>query len=198
MSDQEDASNLMGMSELDVLKNRARMMGIEFSNNIKTETLRERINAKLAGEEVKAEEEAETLPLTDAMTGEPIVYKSLRQHCQDEAMKLVRVRVTCMDPKKKDLPGEILTVANEYIGTVKKFVPYGIEAGWHIPHCILEFMQERQFLNLTTRKTRQAGGQEIVQPTWAKEYAIEIMPPLTEEELHNLALTQAAAGSVEA
>ena len=39
-----------------------------------------------------------------------------------------------LDPKKKDLPGEVVTFANEYLGTVRVFVPFGeqTEDGWHI------------------------------------------------------------------
>ena len=42
----EDEPAMGTVNELDVLKQRARMMGVEFSNNIGVETLRDRIRAK--------------------------------------------------------------------------------------------------------------------------------------------------------
>jgi len=111
-------------------------------------------------------------------------------------MKLVRLRIQNLDPKKKDLPGEIFTVANEYLGTVKKFVPYGevTEEGYHVPYCIYRMMDARKFLNIRTVKDRRTGI-ERVESTWAKEFALEVLPQLTAKELAELANAQKAAGS---
>ena len=151
-------------NELEVLKGRARMLGITFSNNIRVETLREKINAKLNDEEPDTdsdtdETEAETTADEDGDGGEqedteaqeetseeaPKVQNPLqsyadeitainndkklkpterkmkiRQVMQKEQMRLIRLRITNLDPKKKDLPGEIFTVANKYIGTIRR------------------------------------------------------------------------------
>lgn len=195
---------------LEALKSRARLMGIEFSNNIKAETLRARINAKLDGLEEEVEDEraglaepAEDLtPAADlnALTGEPAnaPKKSFRQSLHDEQMRLVRCRITCMDPKKKDLHGEVFTIANEFIGTVKKFVPFGevTDGGYHIPFCIFTMMDERRFLNIRVRKDPRTN-REYVESNYAKEFAIEVLPALTERELQQLATAQAAAGSID-
>ena len=182
----------------ELLMARARMLGIEFSNNIGTDTLRARINAKLDGDKVASETVA---PETNALTGEDpeAPKKSLRQQIHDEQMRLVRVRVTCMDPKKKDLPGEIFTIANEYLGTVRKFVPFGeaTENGYHIPYCIYTMLEERRFLNIRTGRDQRTGS-PTVSSSYAREFALEVLPPLTEAELERLAQAQIAAGSVEA
>jgi len=174
-------------------------MGIEFSNNIGTETLRARIKAKLDGE-TKPEEPAVEDGEINALTGEPVNVpkKSLRQQIYEEQMKLVRIRITCMDPKKKDLPGEIFTIANEYLGTVRKFVPFGevTDDGFHVPYCIYTMLEERRFLNIRTRKDKRTGV-EHPETSWAREFAIEILPPLTPDELKRLAIAQAAAGSID-
>lgn len=178
------------------LKSKARMMGIDFSNNIGTETLRERINAQLEPvTEQPAAEEASTNPLAGSA---PVKKKTLRQMQHDEQMKLVRIRIQCLDPKKKDLPGEVITVANEYLGTVKKFVPYGehTEDGYHVPYCIWRMLEKRKFLNIRTVKDRRTGL-ERVDSTWAKEFAIEVLPQLSVEQIKQLATAQRAAGSVD-
>ena len=107
--------------ELTLLKSRARMMGLVFSNNIGILALRAKIATKQAEvEEVEAEteaEEPEVLAVANPLTGQSAGARArtVRQIMQEEQMKLVRIRITNMDPKKKDLPGEILTVANEYL-----------------------------------------------------------------------------------
>lgn len=174
-------------TELDMLKDRARLMGISFSNNIKLETLRERINDKLAGDE-QAEEVAEVVS----------AKRSLREELLESQMKLVRVRVANLDPKKKDLPGEVFTIANEYIGTVKKFVPYGeaTDDGYHLPFCIYTDLESRRFQNIRIIRDRRTGSTRT-ETTWQKEFALELLPQLTTEELAALAQAQQAAGSIE-
>ena len=110
-------------------------------------------------------------------------------------MRLVRLRITNMDPKKKDLPGEILTVANDYLGTVRKFIPFGevTDNGYHVPYCLYMMMKERRFLNIRTTKK---NGQIQVSSGWATEFAFEELPPLTQHELDRLAAAQAAAGGI--
>lgn len=172
------------IAEIDVLKERADKMGLKYSPNIGLETLRTKIEKALNGDNNDPDEEKE---------GRLSVEK-LRAKLRREALKLIRIRVTDLDPKKKDLPGEILCAANEYIGTVKRYVPYNGEP-WHVEQVILDMMKDREFLSIKTVKTR---GQEVtIEKKWVKEYAIEIMPPLTKEELAKLAAAQAAAGSVQ-
>lgn len=190
--------------ELTILKQRARMMGVEFSNNIGLETLKQRIQDKMDGnagvpETVEAQPSAP--PLVDpslASASKPVKVRTLRQMLIEEQMKLVRIRIQNLDPKKKDLPGEIITVANEYLGTVRKYVPYGevTDGGWHVPYCIYELLRARKFLNLRTYTDRRNGGNIKVEQGWAQEFSIEVLPPLTGEELKKLAATQAAAGAV--
>ncbi len=123
--------------------------------------------------------------------------QQLRARLIAENMRLIRVRITNMDPKKANLPGEVLTVANEFLGSVKKFIPYGEQTddGFHIPYVLFKLLDKRRFLNIRTRKDPRTGG-EIVESTWVKEFAIEVLPQLTGEEIKKLATAQIAAGSV--
>lgn len=183
--------------ELEVLKNRARTMGITFSNNIGVEKLREKVQNKLDG----IKEQEEPVAQTNALTGETPTPKqsvaSLRQQLQKDQLKLVRLRITNLDPKKKDLQGEIFTVANDFIGTIRKFVPFGefTDEGYHVPYIIYKMMEDRKFLNIRTFKDRRTGHIRT-ETTWVKEFALEVLPQMTEKELKQLATNQAAAGSV--
>jgi hypothetical protein len=191
-------------SELDVLKQRARMMGLTFSNNIGLDALRKKVNDAMEG---KVEEQPAQEPAADGtfapnpLAGEtvPVKRKSLRQHLFDEQMKLVRVRITNLDPKKKDLPGEIFTVANEHLGTVRKFIPYGefTDGGYHVPYIIFKQLEARKFHDIRTIKDRRTGTNRV-ESRWVREFALEVLPPLTKQELDQLATAQIAAGSVDA
>lgn len=189
-------------SELEVLKTRATAMGIVFSNNIGVEALKKKINDKMEGNDTPEETApaapavAQANPLTGAPANAPV--KSLRQHLMAQAMKLVRIRISCMDPKKNDLPGEFFTVANEYIGTVRKYVPFGeqTDGGYHVPQCIYDFLKSREFLAIQT-KTHPVTKQIETRTRYVKEFAIEVLPQLTEEELEKLAADQRATGRLE-
>ncbi|AHN83372.1 hypothetical protein EpBp4_0023 [Escherichia phage Bp4] len=191
----EDTVNDIAMpSELEVLKQRATLMNIKFSNNISVEKLREKIEAAQVKDEPVVEEAAVNPLGAKQETG--VKKMTLGQKIRAEQTRLIRVRIQNLDPKKKDLPGEIITVANEYMGTVRKFVPFGevTDNGYHIPYCIYEFLKERKFINITTRKGK--NGLPDIRATEAREFSIEVLPPLTEAELAQLAQAQIAAGSL--
>lgn len=189
------------ISELDMLKQRATLMGIDFSNNIGVETLRKRIDDKLEGKAPEPEVKPEETTQINALTGEPAGNEPeafSRDKLIREQMKLVRLRITNLDPKKKDLPGEIFTVANEYIGTVRRYIPFGemTDEGWHVEYCLYKMLEARQFLNIRTRKGK--NGVPVVESGYVREFALEILPDLTQEDLNRLATAQAAAGSIAA
>lgn len=201
LEEQED--DFKQPTELEVLKERAKLMGVPFSNNVGLETLRERIAAKQsemdkpATEVATPTEDADVNALTGTAEAPAEVKKrtpSLRSVLLAEQTKLVRVRITNMDPKKKDLPGEIITVANDFIGTIRKYVPYGEQTdnGYHIPQCIYEFLKNREFLDIKVIKKN--NGRLETKTRYVREFAIEVLPQLTDKELARLAATQAARG----
>lgn len=201
-TDQDDDLKLP--SEMDVLKDRATLMGVEFSNNIGLDTLKKRIADKLAENQAPAtaKDDSPVTAQVNALTGEdpavPVKRLTLRQYMLNEQTKLVRLRITCLDPKKKDLPGEIFTVANESLGTIRKYVPFGeaTDDGYHVPFCIYTMMKGRLFLNIRTYKDKKNNNQIKIEQNWAREFALEVLPPLTMEELKTLSASQAAAGGL--
>ena len=190
-------------SELDMLKSRAKLMGITFSNNIGLDALKTKIEEHKQASEVKTQTQATAQTNEQQPEAQTENQKnkaktiSLRTHLQKEKMKLVRLRITNLDPKKKDLPGEILTIGNEYLGTVRKFVPFGeaTDNGYHVPYCLYEMLRDRKFLSIKTRKGPK--GQTIVEQQMVREFALEILPPLTEAELARLSSAQLSSGGVE-
>jgi hypothetical protein len=180
-------------NELDMLKERARFMGITFSNHIGIEALKNKIESKMNGEPETTEQQSGVNPLVPEVSAK-VKMMTMREQLLAQAMKLVRVRITNMDPKKKDLPGEIITVANEYIGNVRKYIPYGEQSddGYHVPQCIYDLLESRKFLNIRTIKDQKTGMNKV-HTSWSKEFALEVLPQLTRKELDKLAAAQKAA-----
>lgn len=265
MSDQNEIAPTPP-SEIQLLKARATMMGIVFSNNIGVESLKAKI-AEKSGQVVEQEDDQQEQVDTDesdaqyaidaqdepiekpstvdnvaepeskVMSSDPIppvipdppvpaamvdpslVHRDppmqapvestrrltkaeenmrVRKELRDEQMRLIRLRITNMDPKKSDLQGEIFTVANEYLGTVRKFIPYGevTDEGYHVPYWIYQQMLERKFQMIRTVKDKRTGALRP-ESRWMNEFALEILPQLTREELDRLAVAQMAAGSMD-
>lgn len=202
MTEQNETEAVVTKDELTMLKDRAKVMGVPFSNNIGIDALRKRIDDKLAGMS-SSDEDEKPLVEVNALTGEApadpaveIPTPTLRQYLFDDSMKLIRVKITNLDPKKREWPGEIKTVANKYIGTVRKFIPFGdaTDEGYHIPNCILRMLKRCKYQDI---KVIKKNGKESITSRWVSEYAIEILPPLTQAELKQLATAQQAVGSVE-
>ena len=193
--------------ELNMLKQRARMMGITFSNNIGLDALKEKIRIHQEGGNQNDEDKTDELgdgvnivPPALQDPSQPARKKplNLRQQIIQDNMRLVRLRVTCLDPKKKDLQGEFFTVANKYLGTVRKFIPFGevTENGYHVPYVLYKMLKARKFLNIRTFRDRRNQNQIRVEHQWVPEFALEILPDLTPAELQKLAAAQSAAGGL--
>lgn len=120
----------------------------------------------------------------------------IRAKQRHEGLALLRCQVYCNNPEKNDLKGEIFTFQNTYIGTVKKFIPFGemTENGYHIPKVLVDMLRRRKYQKVSTVKN--PDGTERVVRTLAPEFTINILPPLTQAELEKMATRQAAAAAV--
>lgn len=242
---QDEVQDAPAPDEMAMLKQRARLMGITFSNNIGLEALRSKVNEKMneskstdedqvddddddvqdqdqEQEDVEQDEDEAEKPLspmpTPTVTAPTLSTGSgglnpfsgqnsgnkngskqsreanLRTRIRQDAMRLVRCRITNLDPKKKDLHGEVISVGNRYIGTVKKFIPFGeqTENGYHIPKVLFDELAGREFLHIKTTRDKKTG-QINVETKYVKEFSLEVLPQLTQAELADLAAQQAAA-----
>jgi hypothetical protein len=180
------------IDELTLLKQQADKIGLKYHPSIGVDALRTKI----------AEALTSPGPVVNEPEAKPVAAApnkmSRRKELQMEALKLVRLRITNLNPQKKDLQGEIFTVSNSFIGDVKRFVPFGetTEDGTHLEWVIYKQLKARRFLQVKTRKDPRHPGQMIVDQKWVPEFALEVLDQLTEEELKELARTQAAAGSL--
>lgn len=185
---EQDEAALLAATELENLKSRAEKLGVKFHPSISAEKLREKIKAAQSEGEGGVGEQPEVKSATGTNEESPAA-KKLRM--KREALKLVRVRITCMNPAKKEWEGEIITVANNAVGTVKRYVPFNTEDGWHVEHILLEQLRERQCQIFVTEKD--SRGNKVRKGKLIREFAIEVLDPLTEDELRELAQRQAMA-----
>lgn len=122
----------------------------------------------------------------------PLSVNDQRDLARADALRLVRINVTCMNPLKKEWGGEIFTIGNNLIGTVSKYVPFDTVDGWHVPNIIYLMMKERQFQQFSAKKTK--PGQPSSRVTkLVREFSIEILDPLTSQELQDLKQRQLMA-----
>jgi hypothetical protein len=185
---QEQASFEKDLKEK--LRENGKLMGLTFSPNEGIVSMRQKLAD--AREQLLQEPLVQdvTVPV-DERKAEFDVRKKLRM----EMTKLVRVQIACLNPSKSELPGEIFTVHNDVVGTVKKFVPYN-EAGesYHIPYFLYKFLKRKKYLQIVPPPK---GARTAATTKMVPEFSITVLEPLTAAELKELARAQGAAEAAE-
>jgi len=115
---------------------------------------------------------------------------------KQEAGKLVRCQITCMNPNKKNWTGEIISVGSSKVGTFKKFIPFNSDEPYHIPVIIYQELKSRKCAVRTSVKG--PNGQDVVRTKLINEFSIQVLPPLTQRELEDLKQRQAMANGTAA
>ena len=195
-------------TERKYLEEQAKELGVEFRPNISDKKLQERVDEKLLettisehtiSEEDKTEEYTGPTPeqISNARNGMNTLPESManrRQRLYNDAARQVRIRVTCMNPNKSSYAGEFITAGNSIVGTFKKYVQYNAENGYHVPYIIYQYLKEKEYQMFYTVTDKH--GNDSRKGKLVKEFAIEVMAPLTEEERKELGAAQAASGTI--
>ena len=171
------------MSSLIELKAEADELGIKYSPNISEATLAKRIADFKAGGGDIDDVVGEITPIPVLSQAEKI--KQIRK----EALRLVRVIITPMDVSKRDYHGEIFQFSNRIL-SAKRFVPFGHPT--HVEAVLLDQIKTRQ-MRQTVPETRDKAPESRLMPA----FAVQELPPLTAQELSDLAKAQQARSSVE-
>lgn len=170
----------------DKLRENGKLLGLNFGPNEGIPSMRQKL--------MEAREQLLQEPLVKD-TALPVSEQDndllARRNLRLEMTKLVRIQIACLNPAKAELPGEIFTVHNNVVGTVKKFVPYN-EAGeaYHVPYILYKFLKRKKYLQIKDPpKGSKAGPTTKMVP----EFAITVLDPLTPAQLKELARAQGAA-----
>ncbi len=176
-------------TELELLKERADKMGISYHPSIGVDKLRDKVNAAMEGKKVEDDEapaEQKVVQLTAMQE---------RNKKRKEAAQLVRIRVTCFNPAKKEWQGELFTAGNGVVGSFRKYVPFDAEDGWHVPRIIYNMIKNRKCQVFVT--TKDDRGNTYRKGKLINEFAVEELKPLNQVELDKLAAVQAANHSID-
>jgi len=187
-----DNEEVLVQDEMTTLKARAQLLGIGFHPSIGLEKLREKVAAAVADTAPPVDTPPASLA-PEAIVPETESQKRVRM--KQDALRLIRIRVTCMNPAKSEWEGEIFTIGNSVIGSVKKYVPFNTDEGWHVPYIMYEQLRERQCQVFTT--VTDSRGNKVRRGKLIREFAIEVLPQLTAVELADLAQRQAIAKAID-
>ena len=191
-------------TELSVLKERANQMSIPFSPNIGLAALKAKVNAALNDEPIPEDEvPAKRQPVknmypdtvTESPNAAPETVIQMKNRLRKEANRLVRVNVMNRNPAMKDYTGDWYCVGNGIVGDVRKFVQYDTQDGFHVPYIIYLHLCEKEyqvFVETTDKK-----GRPLITCKNVKELSVELLDPLTNDELQDLANRQIINKSIE-
>ena len=197
-TDQNAEPTVTAPSELETLKQRALILGISHHPSIGAAKLKEKIIEAMK-ETIPVDEGSYAEEPVPAAAGAPRKKSPESRLQRDtrlrrEAGKLVRVVVTCMNPQKREWEGEIFTASNSIV-SMKKFIPFNNEEGWHIPQFILNIIEERKCQIWVNKKNER--GQTTKVSKMIKEFQVTNLTPLTLAEIKELAKEQALGRTIE-
>ena len=161
------------------LKKECAMYDISYTGNATVATLTKKIKAYKEASDEGLLEVHPAVNLKD-------LEKAKRNKMMLEARKLVRVEITCNDPKIR-VRGQIFrSVGNRYV-TLRKVIPLDIPT--HVPQLILTNMKESKFLTFVKKKVN--GGETAI-PKEVFTYNIRELDPLTVEGIKRIQIRQQA------
>ena len=186
--------------ELQLLKNRAKMMNIKFNANIGIQALKDKINNTLSDEptdevpETVEEATQEEVVKTPKLSARAIASKA-KQARKKEMGKLIRIRLSSNNPAHKEHQGYLANVGNSEVGQYKKFIPY--DTDWHVPYFVFQNLKNERFFQAFVEKRNATTGRKTKKSVIKKEFVIEELTPLTKKELSDLAQHQIANRSLD-
>lgn len=169
---------VMSQTELDLLKQQAKELGITFGANISANTLKQRIALHIKEQyehEIKQEENQKI------------------EQLRSDNLKLVHVIVTPNDPTKQVLQGEVFSVGNSVLGTLTRFIPFG--ENWLIEEIFYKTLKEKEYQLITTKTD--AKGISVPISKMVKAYNIQVLPLPTEDEVSEWARLQQARNAMD-
>ena len=107
-----------------------------------------------------------------------------------DALKLVRCMITCNNKNKTSYKGEIFAARNAVVEEVKKFIPFGRPT--HVPQILLNVIKEKQYQTFVEETL--PNGMKVNKPHLINEYNIQILDPISKDELEAIKRKQLAEG----
>ena len=170
-------------NERNYWKEQANFRGISYPNNITTPKLKELVKAKIA--EVEATRVVNGRGINSLTKLDPKVRENL-----DKATALVRFRLSVLDPSKQGWTGIRVSAGNDNFTAIQRIIPFNAPV-WHAERILVEVLKNMKYQQFTSAKHNRLGNiDNINKPKKLPCFHIEELPPLTEEELKQLAQYQ--------
>lgn len=187
-------STVASTDEKELLRAEAKALGLNPHHMLSAEKLKVLIEeAKGNSNETATEEAIEAVSTQATIT--PLTEAEERAKVYQEQMQLVRCRIICHDPRKQALGGEIYSVSSDITGLVQKQIPYNeafYKNGYQIPRILVEMLKSKKFNQRTPTKVMvDTTPVERLNLSPTNLFTIIELPQLTEQELKELAHTQA-------
>lgn len=163
-------------SELELLKTQADILQLKYKSNVTAKTLRKQIMEALA-----EDDDSEGLSNKE------------RQEMINENTKLVRCIIMPVASHMRDYQGQIFSAGNSALGIISKYVLFNTE--YHVPNILLKQIQAQEFQYFVKRNV---NGEEFRESKMRKAFNVEILDPLTDDELKELARNQENRNAIEA
>lgn len=165
--------------------NQAHILGLKVPTSVSTDRLIQLVGAKL--KEGKGNAAAQSAAAADQFMNQ---------------RALVRIRINVLNPAKQNWTGEIFTVGNDYIPHMTRFVPFNTPDGiWHVERIFVDMLKNRKYTYIPEKSGDKFDprnyGADLNKRQLRPEFSIEILPPLTSNEIYALAAKQDATGSIQ-
>lgn len=176
------------MTELDLetVRAKAKELGVPVHPAQKAETIQANIDQFLADSAVAGAQTSEPSAPTPAV---PETELQALERMRKEALALIPVTVTSMDPADANLTAVVVSVGNRFLGQITKAIPFGYK--WYMPKILLDHMEEQTFIRSSMVPVPGIPGSERLNRQSIKKYGIQYHPMPTPAELAELAKLQA-------
>lgn len=181
--------------DLEAIRARAKELGVAYHPAQKAETIQFNIDTFLAEKQetaaVEALKVAEVKAPAEAKVEGPA---ELLERIQKEALALIPVTITSMDPADAKLSAVVVSVGNAVLGQITKAIPFGYK--WYMPKILIDELETVMFIRNEMVATPGAPGGEKLNTQWIKKYAIQYHPMPTPDDLTALAKAQAVGNEL--
>jgi len=177
------------MTELDLetVRAKAKELGVAVHPAQKAETIQANIDTFLADSVASAT--ATATPTAPAAEDKPETEYEQLERLRAEALVLLPVTVTSMDPADANLTAVVVSVGNRRLGQITKAIPFGYK--WYMPRILLNHLEEQKFTRSSMVPVPGVPGSERLHTQTISKYAITYHPIPSPAELSELAKAQA-------
>ena len=175
---------------LEELKAKADVLGVKYSGNISSDTLRTRIEdrekeldqAEEAFEEAKLKTEG-----TDSTEEVVLTEEDRLKAIAKEQNRLVRVIIAPMTKDKGELTAELFTVSNDLIHD-SRVMPFHVE--WHCTEALARYIESLESTIYRSVEKNTEGAQQ--KPVSIRAYTVTRLPPISQDEYDEIRQRQLA------